>query len=101
MYLTGTISVDRSGFAKDVVTKMKTKTVNKKKVTIPAQGTTKLAENKRFPQLTAVMWMDRTPVHMLSSGGSRRPGVVSMFLSILKALTSILMLMYCSASCQR
>eukprot|EP00644_Phytophthora_capsici_P014266 jgi/Phyca11/99410/e_gw1.3.454.1 len=86
MYLTGTISVDRSGFAKDVVTKMKTKTVNKKKVVIPAQGTTKLAENKRFPQLTAVMWMDRNPVHMLSSGGSRQPGTVSTYLRLSRSL---------------
>ncbi|POM73266.1 Hypothetical protein PHPALM_9902 [Phytophthora palmivora] len=76
MYLTGTIQTDRSGYAKDVVTKMKTRTVNKKKVVIPSQGTTKLAENKMFPQLTAVMWMDRHPVHMLSSGGSRETGIV-------------------------
>ncbi|KAE9174546.1 hypothetical protein PF005_g25814 [Phytophthora fragariae] len=25
-----------------------------------------------FPQVTAAMWMDRNPVHMLSSGGSRQ-----------------------------
>ncbi|POM81815.1 LOW QUALITY PROTEIN: Hypothetical protein PHPALM_164 [Phytophthora palmivora] len=81
MYLTGTIQTDRSGYAKDVITKKKTRIVNKQKVMAPPQGTTKLAENKRFPQLTAVMWMDRLPVHMLSTGGSRRPSTVSTYAS--------------------
>ncbi|KAE8965895.1 hypothetical protein PR001_g28583 [Phytophthora rubi] len=71
LYLTGTIQPDRSRYAKDVVTAKKTKTVNKRKVVVPPQGTTKLAQNKLFPQITAAMWMDRNPVHMLSSGGSR------------------------------
>ncbi|EGZ29528.1 hypothetical protein PHYSODRAFT_422121, partial [Phytophthora sojae] len=72
LYITGTIQTDRSGYTKNVITKKKTKQVNKRKVMVPPQGTTKLAENKQFPQLTAVMWMDRLPVHMLSTGGSRR-----------------------------
>ncbi|KAG3251122.1 hypothetical protein PI124_g4276 [Phytophthora idaei] len=74
MYLTGTIQTDRSGYAKDAITKMRT--VNKKKVVVPPQGTTQLAENKLFPPLTALMWMDRHPVRMLSSGGSQKPVVV-------------------------
>lgn len=57
MYLIG--QTDRSGYDKDVITNMKTRTVNKKKVVAPSQGTTRLAENKTFPQLTAVMWMNR------------------------------------------
>ncbi|KAG2828856.1 hypothetical protein PC110_g7902 [Phytophthora cactorum] len=76
MYLTGTIQTDRSGYTKDVITKMKTRTVNKRKVVVPPQGATKLAENKLFPSLTAVIWMDRHPVRMLSSGSSRTPSVV-------------------------
>ncbi|POM58893.1 LOW QUALITY PROTEIN: Hypothetical protein PHPALM_36399 [Phytophthora palmivora] len=84
MYLTGTIQTVRSGYAKYIITKKKTRIVNKQKVMVPSQGTTKLAENKRFPQLTAVMWMDRLPVHMLSTGGSRRPSTVSMYASSLR-----------------
>ncbi|KAE9164544.1 hypothetical protein PF004_g29790 [Phytophthora fragariae] len=76
VYLTGTIQTDRSGYAKNVITKKKTRTVNKQNVMVPPQGTTKFAENKQFPQLTAVMWMDRLPVHMLSTGGSRRSSTV-------------------------
>ncbi|EGZ18746.1 hypothetical protein PHYSODRAFT_504012, partial [Phytophthora sojae] len=72
LYITGATQTDRSGYAKNVITKKNTKQVNKRKVMVPPQGTTKLAENKQFPQLTAVMWMDRLPVHMLSTGGSRR-----------------------------
>ncbi|GMF35600.1 unnamed protein product [Phytophthora fragariaefolia] len=79
MYLTGTIETDRSGYAKGVITTKDVKTVNKKKSTIPAQGTVKLAQNKRFPQVTAAMWMDRNPVHMLSSGGSRALETVSKY----------------------
>ncbi|GMF48696.1 unnamed protein product [Phytophthora fragariaefolia] len=74
MYLTGTIQTDRSGYVKGVITTKDVKTVNKKKITIPAQGTVKLAQNKRFSQVTAAMWMDRNPVHMLSRGGSRALG---------------------------
>ncbi|GMF48922.1 unnamed protein product [Phytophthora fragariaefolia] len=77
IYLTGTISTDRSGYAKDVATSKSYKTVNKKKIMVPPQGTIKIAENKRFPQITAVMWMDHNPVHLLSSGASpvrREPG---------------------------
>ncbi|KAG1698226.1 hypothetical protein DVH05_028602 [Phytophthora capsici] len=77
MYLTGTIQTDRSGYAKGVITTKQTKTVNKKKVMVPPQGTIKLAQNKRFPQITAAMWMDRNPVHLLSSGGSRAIDTVS------------------------
>ncbi|KAE8906387.1 hypothetical protein PF005_g30348 [Phytophthora fragariae] len=77
LYLTGTIQTDRSGYAKDVVTAKKTKTVIKRKVVVPPQDTTKLAQNKLFPQITAAMWMDRNPVHMLSSGGSRESCTVS------------------------
>ncbi|OWZ02419.1 LOW QUALITY PROTEIN: hypothetical protein PHMEG_00026023, partial [Phytophthora megakarya] len=80
MYITGTIGVDRSGYAQGVVTSKKYKTVNKQKVMVPPQGTVKLAQNKKFPQITAAMWMDRNPVHMLSSGGSRRM-VIGMFTS--------------------
>ncbi|EGZ05446.1 hypothetical protein PHYSODRAFT_373869, partial [Phytophthora sojae] len=72
VYLTGTIQTDRSGYAKGVITSKKVRTVNKRKVVVPPQGTTKLAQNKMFPQVTAAMWMDRNPVHMLSSGGSRQ-----------------------------
>ncbi|POM67279.1 Hypothetical protein PHPALM_16759, partial [Phytophthora palmivora] len=46
-------------------------------LTVPPQGTIKLAQNKRFPQITAAMWMDRTPVHLLTSGGSRQTTTVS------------------------
>ncbi|KAG3210497.1 hypothetical protein PC129_g18507 [Phytophthora cactorum] len=73
MYLTGTIQTDRSGFAKEIITN---KTVNRKMVLIPPQGTIKLAQNKKFPQVTAAIWMDRNPVHMLTSGGSRKEGTV-------------------------
>ncbi|KAE9342992.1 hypothetical protein PR003_g9193 [Phytophthora rubi] len=76
MYLTGTIQTDRAGYAKEVVAAKKTRTVNKRKFVVPSQGTTKIAQNKQFPQLTAAMWMDRNPVHMLSSGGSREPVTV-------------------------
>ncbi|KAE9338528.1 hypothetical protein PR003_g11453 [Phytophthora rubi] len=76
VYLTGTIQTDRSGCAKNVITKKNTRTVNNQKVMVPSHGTTKFAENKQFPQLTAVMWMDRLPVHMLSTGGSRRSSTV-------------------------
>ncbi|OWZ03908.1 hypothetical protein PHMEG_00024282 [Phytophthora megakarya] len=55
-----------------VVTSKKYKTVNKRKVMVPPQGIIKLTENKRFPTITAAMWMDRNPVHMLSSGGSQK-----------------------------
>ncbi|KAE9168063.1 hypothetical protein PF004_g28617 [Phytophthora fragariae] len=75
-YITGTIKTDRTGYAKGVITAKDYKTVNKKKVMIPPQGTIKLAQSLRFPQLTAAMWMDRTPVHLLSSGGSRKTGTV-------------------------
>ncbi|KAJ8542466.1 hypothetical protein ON010_g12347 [Phytophthora cinnamomi] len=74
IYLTGTIQTDRAGYAKDVVTSKSYKTVNKKKEMVPPQGTIKLAQNKHFPQITAAMWMDRNPVHLLSSGGSRAMG---------------------------
>ncbi|KAG2815348.1 hypothetical protein PC112_g13912 [Phytophthora cactorum] len=74
MYLTGTIQTDRSGFAKEIITN---KTVNRKMVLIPPQGTIKLAQNKKFPQVTAAIWMDRNPVHMLTSGGSRKEGTVT------------------------
>ncbi|KAG3252036.1 hypothetical protein PI124_g3355 [Phytophthora idaei] len=50
MYLTGTIQTDRSGFAKEIITTKKYKTVNRKKVLIPPQGTIKLAQNKKFPR---------------------------------------------------
>ncbi|KAG3246653.1 hypothetical protein PI124_g8623 [Phytophthora idaei] len=43
---------------------------------VPTQDTIKSAQNKQFPQITAAMWMDRKPVHFLSSGGSRQPGIV-------------------------
>jgi len=79
MYLTGTIQTDRAGYAKGIITKKGTKQVNWQKIVVPPQGTIKLAENKRFPQLTAAMWMDRTPVHLLSSGGSRKTGTVSKY----------------------
>ncbi|OWZ14933.1 hypothetical protein PHMEG_00011508 [Phytophthora megakarya] len=52
--------------------KRKYKTVNKLKGMVPPQGTVKLAQNKKIPQITAAMWMDCNPVHMLSSGGSGR-----------------------------
>ena len=77
MYITGTIQTDRTGYAAKLVTAKKYKTVNKRKILVPPQGTIKLAQNKRFPQITAAMWMDRNPVHMLSSGGSRQTGTVS------------------------
>ncbi|GMF27188.1 unnamed protein product [Phytophthora fragariaefolia] len=80
LYLTGTIQTDRSGYAKDVITAKITRTVNKRKVIEPPQGTTKLAQNKLLPQITAAMWMDRNPVHMLSSGGSRESCNVSKLL---------------------
>ncbi|POM68917.1 Hypothetical protein PHPALM_14856 [Phytophthora palmivora] len=35
MYLTGTIQTDRSGYAKDVITKKKTRIVNKQKMMVP------------------------------------------------------------------
>ncbi|ETL47635.1 hypothetical protein L916_02633 [Phytophthora nicotianae] len=76
MYITGTIQTDRAGYAKGVVTAKKYKTVNKRRIMQPPQGTIKLAQNKRFPQLTAAMGMDRNPVHLLSSGGSRRLATV-------------------------
>ncbi|KAG3148311.1 hypothetical protein PC128_g23629 [Phytophthora cactorum] len=76
IYLKGTIQTDRSGFAKEIITTKKHKTVNRKKVLVPPQGTIKLAQNKKFPQVTAAMWMDRNPVHMLTSGGSRKEGTV-------------------------
>ncbi|OWY99789.1 hypothetical protein PHMEG_00029153 [Phytophthora megakarya] len=72
MYITGTIGVDRSGYALGVVASKKYKTVNKQKVMVPPQGTVKLAQYKKFPKITAAIWMDRIPVHMLSSGRSRR-----------------------------
>ncbi|KAE9175133.1 hypothetical protein PF004_g26476 [Phytophthora fragariae] len=56
--ITGTIKTDRSGYAKDVVTTKDFKT------------------NKQIPQLTAAMWVDRTPVDLLSSGGSRKNSTV-------------------------
>ncbi|GMF15847.1 unnamed protein product [Phytophthora fragariaefolia] len=68
MYLTGTIQTDRAGYAKRVITKKEIRQVNKQKIVIPPQGTIKLAANERFPQLTAIMSMDRTPVYLLSSG---------------------------------
>uniref|UniRef100_H3H417 PiggyBac transposable element-derived protein domain-containing protein n=1 Tax=Phytophthora ramorum TaxID=164328 RepID=H3H417_PHYRM len=76
MYITGTIQHDRAGYAPGVVTSTKYKTVNKRKFLVPPQGTIRLAENKQFPQITACMWIDRNPVHMLSSGGSRVSGTV-------------------------
>ncbi|KAE9042694.1 hypothetical protein PR001_g6089 [Phytophthora rubi] len=76
MYITGTIQCDRAGYAPGVVTAKKYKTINKRKFLVPPQGTIRLAENKQFAQITACMWMDRNPVHMLSSGGSRVPGTV-------------------------
>ncbi|OWZ10639.1 hypothetical protein PHMEG_00016476 [Phytophthora megakarya] len=40
---------------------------------VPPQGTIKLAENKRFPNILAAMWMNQNQkVQMLSSGGSRK-----------------------------
>ncbi|KAG3114840.1 hypothetical protein PI125_g6061 [Phytophthora idaei] len=77
MYITGTIQMRMAGYAKGVKTEKAHKTVNGVKEFVPPQGTTKLAENKMFPQITAAMWMDRNPVHMLSSGGSRASTVVS------------------------
>ncbi|KAE9357979.1 hypothetical protein PF008_g2887 [Phytophthora fragariae] len=75
----GHVKTDRSGYAKDVVTAKDFKTVNKKKVMVPPQGTIKLAQNKQIPQLTAAMWVDRTPVDLLSSGGSRKNSTVSKY----------------------
>jgi hypothetical protein len=80
IYLTGTISTDRSGYAKDLVTSKSYKTVKKKKIPLPPQGTIKIAESKRFPQITAALWMYRNPVHLLSSGGSRQTGTVSKYI---------------------
>jgi hypothetical protein len=80
IYLTGTISTDRSGYAKDLVTLKSYETVNKKKILVPPQGTIKIAESKRFPQITAALWMYRNPVHLLSSGGSRQTGTVSKYI---------------------
>ncbi|KAE8902088.1 hypothetical protein PF003_g14234 [Phytophthora fragariae] len=101
-YITGTIKTDRSGYAKDVVTAKDYKTVNKKKVMVPPQGTIKLAQNKQFPQLTAAMWMDRTPVHLLSSGGSRKTATVSKYyvpgLPVLITTTDATFYLCCSAS---
>ncbi|OWY92078.1 hypothetical protein PHMEG_00039065 [Phytophthora megakarya] len=77
MYLTGTIQTDKSGYAQGVVTSKKFKTVNKRQVMVPPQGTVKFAENKGFPIITAAMYMDRNLVHMLSSGGSRKEIQVS------------------------
>jgi len=79
MYITGTIQTDSAGYAPGVVTAKKYKTVNKRKILVPPQGTIKLAENKQFPQITACMWMDRNPVHMLTSGGSRASTTVSKY----------------------
>ena len=61
MYITGTIQTDRTGYAAKLVTAKQYKTVNKRKILVPPQGTIKLAQNKRFPQITAAMWMDRNP----------------------------------------
>ncbi|POM74093.1 Hypothetical protein PHPALM_9000 [Phytophthora palmivora] len=36
----------------------------------------KIAQNKKFPHITAAMWMDNHPVHMISTGGSRSLGPV-------------------------
>ncbi|OWZ07830.1 LOW QUALITY PROTEIN: hypothetical protein PHMEG_00019723 [Phytophthora megakarya] len=71
MYLTGTISTNRSGWTKEITIKKEVKTVNGRQFFVPSQGTIKLAQNKQLPQITAAVWMDRTPVHLLSSGGSR------------------------------
>jgi hypothetical protein len=80
IYLTGTISTDRSGYAKDLVTSKSYKTVKKKKIPLPPQGTIKIAESKRFPQITAALWMYRNPVHLLSSGVSRQTGALSKYI---------------------
>ena len=80
MYLTGTIQTDRSGYATGVVTKKEYKTVRKQKIAVPPQGTLKIAQNKRFPEITDAMWMNRTPVYLLSSGGSRCIGSVSKYI---------------------
>ncbi|KAG4045968.1 hypothetical protein PC123_g18637 [Phytophthora cactorum] len=72
MHITGTIQTKMAGYAKGVKTEKKVKTVNGVKELDPPSGTIKLAKNKQFPQITAAMWMDRNPVHMLSSGGSRK-----------------------------
>lgn len=77
MYITGTIQTRMAGYAKDVKTDKSYRTVNGVRELVPPQGTIKLAENKLFPQITAAMWMDRNPVHMLSSGGSRETVSVS------------------------
>ncbi|KAE9025672.1 hypothetical protein PF002_g27290 [Phytophthora fragariae] len=50
-YITGTVKKDRTGYAKGIITAKDYKTVNKKKVMIPPQGTIKLAQSLRFPQL--------------------------------------------------
>ncbi|OWZ18691.1 LOW QUALITY PROTEIN: hypothetical protein PHMEG_0007188 [Phytophthora megakarya] len=55
MYITGTIGVDRSGYAQGVVTSKKYKTMNKQKVMVPPQGIVKLVQNKKFPQITAAI----------------------------------------------
>ncbi|POM71194.1 Hypothetical protein PHPALM_12264 [Phytophthora palmivora] len=73
LYLTGTIQSRRAGFAEDVITKKK---VYSTKPSEPVRGTIKLAENKKFPQIIAAMWMDNHPVHMISTGGSRSLGPV-------------------------
>ncbi|GMF16142.1 unnamed protein product [Phytophthora fragariaefolia] len=77
MYLIGTIQTDRAGYVKDVILKKEIKQVNKQKIVTPPQGTIKLAANERFPQLTATMWMDPTPVYLLLSGGSRKTATVT------------------------
>lgn len=69
MYLTGTIQTYRSGYAKGIVTKKEVKHVSKKRFVVPTQEAIKLAENKRFSQITSAMWIYRNPVHFLSSGG--------------------------------
>ncbi|KAG3093428.1 hypothetical protein PI125_g16856 [Phytophthora idaei] len=80
MYITGTIQTRMTGYAKGVKTEKKVKTVNGVNELDPPSGTIKLAENKPFPQITAVMWMDRNPVHMLSSEGSRKLVPISKYL---------------------
>ncbi|KAG3063498.1 hypothetical protein PI125_g24338 [Phytophthora idaei] len=80
MHITGTIQTRMTGYAKGVKTEKKVKTVNGVKELDPPSGTIKLAENKQFPQIMAAMWMDRNPVHMLSSGGSRKLVPISKYL---------------------
>ncbi|KAE8980658.1 hypothetical protein PR001_g24222 [Phytophthora rubi] len=65
VYTVGTIQTNKQGFPPAIKAEYENHPPH-----IP-RGTTRMAAAKCYPPLTALLWWDRKPVHLLCSGGSK------------------------------